>query len=298
MVPSYHGDSDIVDSDADDLITAPHHTKDAGRSGRKTPIKREFETGPDGERGRKGTAGSDHDRGDTGGGTGHDKKGDSNNNSEPMIIGENFGSVGPFVPVQSGPAGPPGSAPVGPWGHAGFAFLPRRPTPFLLAPNPPLMPHGFPEMERRRQQQQQQQQQRSGGRFLGDIEEHGPPVRKIARRMFTNSRERWRQQNVNGAFAELRKLVPTHPPDKKLSKNEILRLTIKYIMLLDTVIAFQKRQNGEEVEPLKVPVSDAKKDASKRDAKTPVSELGTPICSPCSSYYGDSSAEEDCSDDW
>ncbi|XP_017556789.2 T-cell acute lymphocytic leukemia protein 1 homolog isoform X2 [Pygocentrus nattereri] len=55
---------------------------------------------------------------------------------------------------------------------------------------------------------------------------------KIVRRIFTNSRERWRQQNVNGAFAELRKLIPTHPPDKKLSKNEILRLAMKYINFL------------------------------------------------------------------
>ena len=50
--------------------------------------------------------------------------------------------------------------------------------------------------------------------------------------MFTNSRERWRQQNVNGAFAELRKLLPTHPPDRKLSKNEVLRLAMKYIGFL------------------------------------------------------------------
>ena len=56
------------------------------------------------------------------------------------------------------------------------------------------------------------------------------PVRKVVRRIFTNSRERWRQQNVNGAFAELRKLIPTHPPDKKLSKNEILRLAIRYFI--------------------------------------------------------------------
>jgi len=58
----------------------------------------------------------------------------------------------------------------------------------------------------------------------------GGPVRKVVRRIFTNSRERWRQQNVNGAFAELRKLIPTHPPDKKLSKNEILRLAIRYVV--------------------------------------------------------------------
>lgn len=59
--------------------------------------------------------------------------------------------------------------------------------------------------------------------------------------MFTNSRERWRQQNVNGAFADLRRLVPTHPPDKKLSKNEILRLAIKYIKLLSSILEYQKK---------------------------------------------------------
>ncbi|XP_050422672.1 T-cell acute lymphocytic leukemia protein 1-like isoform X2 [Adelges cooleyi] len=58
----------------------------------------------------------------------------------------------------------------------------------------------------------------------------------------TNSRERWRQHNVTGAFAELRKLVPTHPHDKKLSKNEILRMAIKYIRLLSGVLEWQESQ--------------------------------------------------------
>lgn len=62
------------------------------------------------------------------------------------------------------------------------------------------------------------------------------------KKVFTNSRERWRQQNVAGAFAELRKLVPTHPPDKKLSKNEILRMAIKYIKFLQKVLDWQKQQ--------------------------------------------------------
>ncbi|ALC49917.1 HLH3B [Drosophila busckii] len=62
------------------------------------------------------------------------------------------------------------------------------------------------------------------------------------RKVFTNTRERWRQQNVSGAFAELRKLVPTHPPDKKLSKNEILRSAIKYIKLLTGILDWQQRQ--------------------------------------------------------
>ncbi|XP_062374095.1 T-cell acute lymphocytic leukemia protein 1 homolog isoform X1 [Sardina pilchardus] len=67
-----------------------------------------------------------------------------------------------------------------------------------------------------------------------ELDEAGEP--KIVRRIFTNSRERWRQQNVNGAFAELRKLLPTHPPDKKLSKNEILRLAMKYINFLTKLL--------------------------------------------------------------
>ncbi|NXJ14119.1 TAL2 protein, partial [Odontophorus gujanensis] len=58
----------------------------------------------------------------------------------------------------------------------------------------------------------------------------------MTRKFFTNTRERWRQQNVNSAFAKLRKLIPTHPPDKKLSKNETLRLAMRYINFLVKVL--------------------------------------------------------------
>ncbi|KAJ8362322.1 hypothetical protein AAFF_G00379820 [Aldrovandia affinis] len=75
-----------------------------------------------------------------------------------------------------------------------------------------------------------------------EIDEAGQP--KIVRRIFTNSRERWRQQNVNGAFAELRKLIPTHPPDKKLSKNEILRLAMRYISFLSKLLSDQDHAGG------------------------------------------------------
>ncbi|XP_037092966.1 protein lyl-1-like [Pollicipes pollicipes] len=78
-----------------------------------------------------------------------------------------------------------------------------------------------------------------------------PPsgVRRVIRKLFTNSRERWRQQNVSGAFEELRRLVPAHPPDKKLSKNEILRLSIRYIRLLSSVLEWQDRQLELQDEP-------------------------------------------------
>ncbi|XP_054843644.1 T-cell acute lymphocytic leukemia protein 2 [Eublepharis macularius] len=64
----------------------------------------------------------------------------------------------------------------------------------------------------------------------------------MTRKVFTNSRERWRQQNVNSAFAKLRKLIPTHPPDKKLSKNETLRLAMRYINFLVKVLGDQGLQ--------------------------------------------------------
>ncbi|XP_036966595.1 helix-loop-helix protein 2-like [Acanthopagrus latus] len=50
------------------------------------------------------------------------------------------------------------------------------------------------------------------------------------------TRERVRVVAFNMAFAELRKLLPTLPPDKKLSKIEILRLAICYISYLHHVL--------------------------------------------------------------
>ncbi|XP_063709416.1 helix-loop-helix protein 1-like [Culicoides brevitarsis] len=50
------------------------------------------------------------------------------------------------------------------------------------------------------------------------------------------TRERVRVEAFNVAFAELRKLLPTLPPDKKLSKIEILKLAICYIAYLNHVL--------------------------------------------------------------
>lgn len=72
-------------------------------------------------------------------------------------------------------------------------------------------------------------------------QQHSP---RLPRKVFTNTRERWRQQNVSGAFAELRRLVPTYPPDRKLSKNEILRLAIRYIRLLMSIMDWQDKSNN------------------------------------------------------
>ncbi|XP_031425820.1 T-cell acute lymphocytic leukemia protein 2 [Clupea harengus] len=71
----------------------------------------------------------------------------------------------------------------------------------------------------------------------------------MTRKVFTNSRERWRQHNVNTAFTELRKLIPTHPPEKKLSKNEILRLAMRYINFLVQILEAQSDGGGGGIQP-------------------------------------------------
>lgn len=50
------------------------------------------------------------------------------------------------------------------------------------------------------------------------------------------TRERIRVEAFNSAFSSLRLLLPTLPPDKKLSKIEILRLAICYIGYLNHVL--------------------------------------------------------------
>ncbi|XP_023347776.1 helix-loop-helix protein 1 [Eurytemora carolleeae] len=50
------------------------------------------------------------------------------------------------------------------------------------------------------------------------------------------TRERLRVEAFNSAFGNLRELLPTLPPDKKLSKIEILKLAICYIAYLDSVL--------------------------------------------------------------
>ncbi|VDD85747.1 unnamed protein product [Enterobius vermicularis] len=52
------------------------------------------------------------------------------------------------------------------------------------------------------------------------------------------TRERIRVESFNNAFAKLRALIPTLPMNKKLSKIEILRLSISYISYLEKILTF------------------------------------------------------------
>lgn len=104
----------------------------------------------------------------------------------------------------------------------------------------------------------------------GLVPSPGHQPQKVARRVFTNSRERWRQQNVNGAFAELRKLLPTHPPDRKLSKNEVLRLAMKYIGFLVRLLRDQAAAlatGPAPTGPRKRPLARGAEDGARRRAE-------------------------------
>lgn len=127
--------------------------------------------------------------------------------------------------------------------------------------------------------------------------------RKVCnRRVYTNSRERWRQQNVNGAFTELRRIIPTHPADKKLSKSEVLRYAIRYINLLTDVVEFQEKEEIEQMNsgPIHARVSTNKQRradfASTNYSNTPPEynlRNHRGVTTPDSVYFGDRSGEED-----
>lgn len=55
-------------------------------------------------------------------------------------------------------------------------------------------------------------------------------------RQVANQRERDRTHSVNSAFVQLRRLIPTEPLDRKLSKIETLRLAGSYINHLHSVL--------------------------------------------------------------
>lgn len=184
-------------------------------------------------------------------------------------------------------------------------FIPHRPLPFYLhSPRPALssLPSPHPQQDYDSHQHRLKSLKTepvSPASHSGHG--HRSPVRKVVRRIFTNSRERWRQQNVNGVFAELRRLIPTHPPDKKLSKNEILRLTIKYIQLLDSVLKYQKEQEpgAGSGESGSGGTSGNPGDRNNNDhgkaspTRYPHHRPGSPLSvEPESSYFGDSSGEE------
>jgi len=58
------------------------------------------------------------------------------------------------------------------------------------------------------------------------------------RRRRQSQHERSRHDTEKAAYAELPKVIPIHPPDRKLSKHDILRRATRYIQLLSDVLRY------------------------------------------------------------
>lgn len=65
-----------------------------------------------------------------------------------------------------------------------------------------------------------------------------------SRRLSANQKERRRTQNINTAFAELRRCIPNVPQDTKLSKIRTLRLATSYIGYLQELLQAEKRRDS------------------------------------------------------
>ena len=71
-----------------------------------------------------------------------------------------------------------------------------------------------------------------------------------SRRMSANQKERRRTQNINTAFAELRRCIPNVPQDTKLSKIRTLRLATSYISFLREVLQTERNRESNDTAPL------------------------------------------------
>lgn len=71
---------------------------------------------------------------------------------------------------------------------------------------------------------------------------------KRLKRIAANSRERKRMHTVNGAFDQLRELVPTYPSNRKLSKIDTLRLACSYIEDLTSLLRNPAVVHGDDVQ--------------------------------------------------
>ena len=68
-------------------------------------------------------------------------------------------------------------------------------------------------------------------------------------RRHANARERTRTHSVNDGFLTLRRLIPTDPPNRKLSKIETLRLASSYIWHLNSLLTHSDEISTTECLP-------------------------------------------------
>ncbi|XP_032549917.1 basic helix-loop-helix transcription factor scleraxis-like, partial [Chiroxiphia lanceolata] len=101
------------------------------------------------------------------------------------------------------------------------------------------------------------------------------------RRAAANARERHRTHSVNSAFGALRRLIPTRPADRRLSKVETLRLAASYISHLANVLLLQQRRHDEGVDAEQPCPQNPQPPASPQPCSPPGSSTPRPICTFC-----------------
>ncbi|XP_027551654.1 transcription factor 15-like, partial [Neopelma chrysocephalum] len=101
------------------------------------------------------------------------------------------------------------------------------------------------------------------------------------RRAAANARERHRTHSVNSAFGALRRLIPTRPADRRLSKVETLRLAASYISHLANVLLLQQRRHDEGVDAEQPCPQNPQPRESPQPCSPPGSSTPRPICTFC-----------------
>ncbi|XP_046951279.1 fer3-like protein [Lynx rufus] len=103
-----------------------------------------------------------------------------------------------------------------------------------------------PEEEGEVDEGEEEEEEEEHGRGASPL---GRPKRKrvitYAQRQAANIRERKRMFNLNEAFDQLRRKVPTFAYEKRLSRIETLRLAIVYISFMTELLeSFEKKETG------------------------------------------------------
>ncbi|XP_053120696.1 fer3-like protein [Hemicordylus capensis] len=118
-----------------------------------------------------------------------------------------------------------------------YTFPPPSPAGAPFSQRSRLGGAGAPEEE---EEEQEQEEGEPGGRGVSPFLGGGRPKRKrvitSAQRQAANIRERRRMFNLNEAFDQLRKKVPTFAYEKRLSRIETLRLAIGYIAFMTELL--------------------------------------------------------------
>ncbi|KAM8980608.1 fer3-like protein [Sarcophilus harrisii] len=117
----------------------------------------------------------------------------------------------------------------------------------------------FEEEDEGEEEDEEDEEEEGEGDAEGDGGEEGEPLRgaslllgrpkrkrviTLAQRQAANIRERKRMLNLNEAFDQLRKKVPTFAYEKRLSRIETLRLAIVYISFMTELLASCEKQEA------------------------------------------------------